>query len=149
MKQRTLPQSFWIPPEITESSMFNPGIRDAIIPIESEDTKMGNIRITSPPDTHLLFSLFKILEEEHKNIQSDDVTNRTPSLESTDNANRNVSTKQKIHQCIDDDDATYDGSECFENTDDPYLYKTEGNASSKTEFTSNYSDLLSDLVVKL
>lgn len=148
MKQRTLPQSFWIPPEITESSMFNPGINDSVVPIGPAETRVENIKITSPPDTHLLFSLFKILKQEHRNNQSDNLTMKTTCSNHTDDGNSNMSIKQNNHQTF-DDDATYDSSELFEKADDPYLYKTEANVISQAEFTSNYSDLLSDLVVKL
>lgn len=68
MKERELPSSFWQPPTTAErSTMENCFKSDANDPFE---TRTDRISITSPPDTNLLFSLFKILEQSRLKPQS-------------------------------------------------------------------------------
>lgn len=137
MKQRTLPESFWIPPETADKShMENPVEADVM-------TNVGNIRITSPPDTNLLFSLFKILESNQQDNENAIYDGGPPF--SVDDEQTSISKARKRNQ----DDLNYDDVALFATNDDPYLNRTETNVITQTEIKSNYSDLLSDLVVQL
>lgn len=134
MKQRTLPDSFWIPPETAERT-------PTVDAIDTDDAtpNVSNIRITSPPDTNLLFSLFKILKSQRPTNDEDDTLSHIADDQAADEHNFN-----------EDIDVTYDDGELLESDEDPYLYNTDTNVIvTKPEIKSNYSDLLSDLVVQL
>lgn len=64
MKDRHFPASFWLQPNRPSANVrqpLAPGARRG----ELLETRTHAIRIPTPPDTNLLFSLFKILEHQH------------------------------------------------------------------------------------
>lgn len=138
MKQRTLPESFWIPPELNDNIIFSTSLCSPV----REEPRVDNITITSPPDTHLLFSLFKILEQDPPE-RSESVVKRTPN-----ESGRSIEIPKNEDQ-TNEAIATCDSPIVFENGTDPYLCSTKQNVAAKTEVKFNYSDMLSDLVVNL
>lgn len=128
MKERTLPESFWTPPDCADNVLFS-SIMDNF---PREEPRTDNIQITSPPDTHLLFSLFKIVDMQTELLNRD--------------SKNGVCSKEKSGT---DEDVNCDQSDIFETNDDPYLFNSSQSLTTRTENKSSYSDLLSDLVVKL
>lgn len=145
MKERSFPASFWRPPNRPNPNMNSPQMSNG----QLLETRTGRIKITSPPDTNLLFSLFKILDHEHQ-------LNRSKRS----NVRLKVTEPEAVAQ-PNDDDNTSDGDFSSDDKedvnlagvlDDPYMStKQELNLQlgATLEISKNYSDILSDLVVNL
>lgn len=128
MKYRKFPKSFWQQP-----NRPNKNLNECIVDKnEILNTRTGQIKITSAPDTNLLFSLFKILKQdsEHVGTQIGEffVGNKTETI-------------------IEDEDS----SKVLKLLDDPLMSPEEDCRGLKKSLKSskNYSELLSDLVVNL
>lgn len=138
MKQRILPESFWIPPELNDNIIFSSALDSPV----REEPRVDNIIITSPPDTHLLFSLFKILEQNQPE-QAEPAAKCAPS-----ESGRSIEEQTNVVRA-NEMVATYDSPGVFDGRTDPYLCSTKQHVAAKTEVKFNYSDMLSDLVVNL
>lgn len=135
MKCRQFPKSFWQQP-----NRPNKNINEEIVDKdEILQTRTGHIKITSAPDTNLLFSLFKILKEDNRRVIEPNI------LE--------PSTTSKIENKNKDKDLAEDEENLRKLTclDDPYMAPKEDCRGLKKSLRSskNYSELLSDLVVNL
>lgn len=151
MKERMLPASFWLPPP----SRPNNNVHKSLAQNELFETRTSLIQITSPPDTNLLFSLFKILEQTNgrKHVKEGVPVGKLIAK----NASK---LNEHVHRVADDEvnDDDVEESGLIEEQpqlhilDDPYLcIKPEHIVINKKLMKSNesYSDLLSDLVVNL
>lgn len=160
MKDRLLPKSFWEPPSRPTNN-----IHRAVDPSESElfETRTGLIKITAPPDTNLLFSLFKILEQtvaahHHNNNhhhRSKSIANHTINYSHSEPKEKEITKRMKtihifskevlLHKQSVEDDLLAE-----QLLDDPYLSIEQDQLHNKSiKSNGNYSDLLSDLVVNL
>lgn len=133
MKNRQFPKSFWQQPNRPNKNIN----KEIVDKDEILQTRTGDIKITSAPDTNLLFSLFKILKEDIQRVVE-------PNIWESATAN-NIDSKNK--------DMTEDEENLRELTcmDDPYMAPKEDCRGLKKSLRSskNYSELLSDLVVNL
>lgn len=153
MKNRLFPPSFWRQPNRPLENLSNP------LPWnenEKFETRTGRIKITAPPDTNLLFSLFKILEPADQTSIADDKdgnkdNNKTitriekPIVGSDSDGDENTSEEYTDLSVIDDDD--------------PYIVigkntksvpnRNEQKGSIVIGLQKNYSDILTDLVINL
>lgn len=158
MKERILPDSFWLPPNRPTNNIRKPAPSNELF-----ETRTGLITITSPPDTNLLFSLFKILEQskQHK-APPECLTNRLVSKRSKEILPSDVISKHfetatdSTEEGVDDEDLMVEEQQHQQKQlkimDDPYLsLKQEHTVMGKKilKLNENYSDLLSDLVVNL
>ncbi len=132
MKQRQFPKSFWQQPNRPNKNVYEDVELDKD---EIFHTRTGHIKITSAPDTNLLFSLFKILKQDSER-----------KVESCQSAVINVTENTKKN--ITEDEDAYKELTCL---DDPYMSPEEDCRGLKKSLKSskNYSELLSDLVVNL
>lgn len=174
MKDRCLPDSFWHQPN--RPPLYSDNITRPMGKNELFETRTGLIKITAPPDTNLLFSLFKILELPKQQLQMKDAadiekSNRLelPTITNNNNDDGELQQQQQMpeennnnvssscnREIIDDkDDFDDDEQEDTNILDDPYLsIKQELRIIKKTHSTqnrtnTNYSDILTDLVVNL
>lgn len=123
MKSRKFPKSFWQPPNRPNPNVYE----NKLDKNEILDTRTGHIKITSAPDTNLLFSLFKHLKQ---------------NSESTEKSI--VEVDKKI---VTEDEESFKELTC---SDDPYMSKEDCRGLKKSlKSSKNYSELLSDLVVNL
>lgn len=128
MKCRQFPKSFWQQPNRPNKYVHE----DIVDKREILRTRTGQIKITSAPDTNLLFSLFKILQHDNQRIAESTVTNNIENNKNT----------------INEDEESFKELTC---SDDPYMSPKEDCRGLKKSLKSskNYSELLSDLVVNL
>jgi len=132
MKCRQFPKSFWQQP-----NRPNRNVNDEIVnKNEILQTRTGHIKITSAPDTNLLFSLFKILKEDNRRIIEPTILESTTN--GIDNKNKDMA----------EDEENLRELTCL---DDPYMAPKEDCRGLKKSLRSskNYSELLCDLVVNL
>lgn len=154
MKDRTFPDSFWQAPNrpnqnIKNSQNLNRG--------QLLETRTGRIKITSPPDTNLLFSLFKILEQEQQQVCNSNIAagghnkNVFENSTTTTSSGHSSGTTDENTNEFSSDEKDDDTDELDDILDDPYLStKQELNIIGSTmEISKNYSDILSNLVVNL
>lgn len=129
MKHRNFPKSFWQQPNRPNKNVEE----NAVDRNEILHTRTGHIKITSAPDTNLLFSLFKILKQD--NDRSDVESSVTNNIDN--NKNR-----------TNEDEESFKELTC---SNDPYISPKEDCRGLKKSLKSskNYSELLSDLVVNL
>lgn len=133
MKYRKFPKSFWQQP-----NRPNKNLEECIVDRnEILNTSTGQIKITSAPDTNLLFSLFKILKHQ------DNEHAEAKIGESSVGIHRESRTKT-----IAEDE---DSFKVLKLLDDPLMSPEEDCRGLKKSLKSskNYSELLSDLVVNL
>lgn len=133
MKYRKFPKSFWQQPNRPNKNVC----KDILDKNEIFHTRTGHIKITSAPDTNLLFSLFKILKQDSGPIV------KLNGCESS--VKKNVENNKKT---VTEDEDRFNELSC---TDDPYMSPKEDCRGLKKSLKSskNYSELLSDLVVNL
>lgn len=133
MKHRKFPKSFWQQPNRPNKSL------DECIVDRNEilSTRTGQIKITSAPDTNLLFSLFKILKQDNNHVEAQ------IGESSVDSHSR----ESKMKTIVEDDDSF----KVLKLLDDPLMSPDEDCRGLKKSLksTKNYSELLSDLVVNL
>lgn len=155
MKERTFPASFWRAPNrpnqnIKNSHNINRG--------QLLETRTGRIKITSPPDTNLLFSLFKILQVDRTSMSSSDneklnknVLSENCSTTLSSGHHSTTTTDENTNEYSSDDKNDDDNDILDDVLDDPYLStKQEYNSIGNTiEVSKSYSDILSSLVVNL
>lgn len=158
MKERILPDSFWLPPNRPTNNIRKPAPSNELF-----ETRTGLITITSPPDTNLLFSLFKILEQSKQHKNPECLTNRlilksTKETQPPDGKSKHFeTTTDSTEEGVDDEDLMAEQQHHHQQKqlkimDDPYLsLKQEHMVMGKKmlKLNENYSDLLSDLVVNL
>lgn len=137
MKYRKFPQSFWQQPNRPNKHVYE----DVVEKNEIFQTRTGHIKITSAPDTNLLFSLFKNVKQNSEPIVSSSVG------ESTSAAN-NIENNKKA---VTEDDDQFKELSCLS---DPYMSPTSSKEDCRglkksLKSSKNYSELLSDLVVNL
>lgn len=169
MKQRLFPKSFWQQPNLlynatnTNKSNSKNTIIDQFQNKKNEPvfkTRTTDILITSPPDTQMLFSLFRILD----NIDSSNTI-------VIDNNNNNISTQPlndkkdedyiiSTNNIINDDDRNEDKHKTVI-LDDPYLSQLLAKNRHASEFVGvnkkfnkkeckkTKSEILSELVLQL
>lgn len=153
MKERELPPSFWQPPTRIERSF------DDICKSKSHEdvfeTRTDRISITSPPDTNLLFSLFKILEQSRMKqhfMPKISIENVHPSATSSMIIDEKPICSDRQMETDHVDDVDEDVKEQKIIDDDPYLSLKHEHSTAvlyKRKTNESYSDLLSDLVVNL
>lgn len=133
MKCRQFPKSFWQQPNRPNKNVHE----DIVDTRELLHTRTGHIKITSAPDTNLLFSLFKILKQDNDRIVEPCIWESAV----TNNIENNKNT-------INEDEESFKELTCL---DDPYMSPKEDCRGLKKSLKSskNYSELLSDLVVNL
>ncbi|KAJ6637610.1 hypothetical protein Bhyg_10341, partial [Pseudolycoriella hygida] len=131
MKCRKFPKSFWQQPNRPNQNIYH----SIVDKNEIQHTRTGHIKITSAPDTNLLFSLFKILKDD-----------RDVGLNDGETAgNNSIDSDKKI--AIEDEE-NFKELTCL---DDPLISPKEDCRGLKKSLKSskNYSELLSDLVINL
>lgn len=136
MKCRKFPKSFWQQPNRPINK--NVSDEDIVDGREILHTRTGHIKITSAPDTNLLFSLFKILKQDNERIVESNIDRESTVTNNFEN-NKNT---------INEDEESCKELKCL---DDPYMSPKEDCRGLKKSLKSskNYSELLSDLVVNL
>lgn len=92
MRDRIFPASFWIQPHRPNRKLLAPGARGELL-----ETRTTAISIPTPPDTNLLFSLFKILKQNRLTVQTllTEHSSDVQSVRKTRRRNRNKSSKTK------------------------------------------------------
>lgn len=144
MKERSFPASFWRPPNRPNQNINSTqSCKGQLL-----ETRTGRIKITSPPDTNLLFSLFKILEQEHQLNRSkrSNIGLKVTEPIATSQLNDDDSTNVGDFSSDEKEDADMGGV-----LDDPYMSTKQelSQLGATLEISKNYSDILSDLVVNL
>lgn len=133
MKYRKFPQSFWQQPNRPNKNLFE----RIVDKNEILNTRTGHIRITSTPDTNLLFSLFEILKQDNEETVESSIGESTVKNNNIENSKETAT-----------DEDNFNG---LTRLDDPYMSPEEDCRGLKKSLKSskNYSELLSDLVVNL
>lgn len=160
MKERLLPDSFWLPPNRPNNNIRKPAPSNELF-----ETRTGLITITSPPDTNLLFSLFKILEQSKQHKTPECLANRLILKKSKERQPTEIRSKHfetttdSSEEGVEDEDLMVEQQQQHHQQqkqlkimDDPYLSLKQEHTVMGTKMlklNENYSDLLSDLVVNL